>query len=68
MDKSFIANLLTDLYTRTVNDNKEDMELIMKQVATYHSVILSILIGNELITLEEYKKLLENVEKEMKQK
>lgn len=26
MDKSFIANLLTDLYTRTVNDNKEDME------------------------------------------
>lgn len=68
MDKSFIANLLTDLYTRTVNDNKEDMELIMKQVATYHSVILSILIGNELITLEEYKKLLESVEKEMKQK
>lgn len=68
MDKSFIANLLTDLYTRTVNDNKEDMELIIKQVATYHSVILSILIGNELITLEEYKKLLENVEKEMKQK
>lgn len=68
MDKSFITNLLTDLYTRTVNDNKEDMELIMKQVATYHSVILSILIGNELITLEEYKKLLEDVEKEMKQK
>lgn len=66
MDKNVFAELLTDLYSRTVNDNKEDMDLIMKQMLSFHSVILSILISHNLITLDEYKKLLEDVEKEIK--
>lgn len=50
-----MQEILTDLYTRTVNDNEEDVKAVMQVIATLGTVLYS----KGYLTEEEVKAILE---------
>lgn len=50
-----MQEILVDLYTRTVNDNEEDVKAVMKVIATFGAVLYS----KGYLTEEEVKAILE---------
>lgn len=50
-----MQEILTDLYTRTINDNEEDLKAVMRVIATLSAVLCS----KWYLTEEEVKAILE---------
>ena len=50
-----MQEILTDLYTRTINDNKEDLKAVMRVIDTLGAVLYS----KGYLTEEEVKAILE---------
>ncbi len=66
MDKDIIIEILTNLYSRTLDDNQEDIEFITKWVMKRHCALLGILVDKGLIALDEYNETLASLEEETK--
>ena len=50
-----MKEVLTDLYTRTINDNEEDLKAVMRVITTLSAVLCS----KGYLTEEEVKAILE---------
>ena len=50
-----MQEILTDLYTRTINDNEEDLKAVMRVIVTLSAVLCS----KGYLTEEEVKAILE---------